>query len=280
MKFQSRAIFCLFGIYSGLTLTSNKLLAQSSEVPSDNTETLYDDSFSTSGTPPTPPPEGEPDTSGIDTLNPDQQPSMTGGDNEFDSYTPDRFRMGLSGAITVPHVLNLAIESDIDRKYGVSLNYGNVARNINGIDVEMRHVDIRFRYFAHSTSFFYGLGFGQHVLTGKTKSNISATIADQPRVVATQLKLRAQSNYVLPHVGWFAVWEPGFTIGLDIGALLPMGPKSSFEANFSGVQPAEEETLRSSSNYTKEKKNLEDATEAVAKKTLPFVTMMRVGWMF
>ncbi|MCX6126973.1 MAG: hypothetical protein NTV34_19790 [Proteobacteria bacterium] len=56
--------------------------------------------------------------------------------------------------------------------------------------------------------------------------------------IPTKVKVAAKSNYIAPHIGWFGIWEPGFTIGLVLGWLIPSGATSSSEISF--ASPADD----------------------------------------
>ncbi|MCX6127428.1 MAG: hypothetical protein NTV34_22130, partial [Proteobacteria bacterium] len=187
---------------------------------------------------------------------------------------------GLTGALVVPHVINIGLETLTHRKFGASVNYGNVSRNIGGVDLAMRHTDIRFRYHPFGGSFFAGVAVGQHTLIGQKGRDIAVTYNSVKSTVPTKVKVTAKANYVAPHIGWFAIWEPGFTIGLDIGWLVPSGAKSTTEATFTNLPAGAEDTIRSTPEFAKATSDVDDAAMSGAKKSLPFLSMIRIGWMF
>ncbi|MCX6116687.1 MAG: hypothetical protein NT027_04040 [Proteobacteria bacterium] len=269
-----------------LLVVSSKLYGQTADsVPlmdaDEGTKDSHFDSFSVGDVVPTPPPEGEPDTSEIDSRSPDEITEAKMLEFEALNQEPQRpFLIGLSGAIAFPHILNFGLESLFNRSFGVSANMGSVSRNIDGIDVGMKHYDLRFRYHPGQGSFFVGLGFGQHTLIGEKNRDIVISHNSANVTVPTKLKLTAKSNYVTPHVGWFAVWDAGFSIGLDVGALVPISPSSKAEASFSNLPAGAEDTINNDADYKKLLSEVEDSAQTYTKKTIPFLTMMRLGWMF
>lgn len=265
---------------ASLFVSATALHAQADAPAGDDGKTPYNDSFTSGDV--TPPPEGEPDTSEIDAVKPDQNPDDNGLNDPSSDYTADKFRIGVTSALEIPHIINVGIDSLIYQKFGVGLNYGSVTRNLSGIDVAIKHADLRFRYFPWGGSFFAGLGVGQHTLSGEKNKDITITSAAGTSLKApTSIKLTAKANYVMPHIGWFAVWDPGFTVGLDLGWMVPSGVKTSAETSVNNTpNAADEATVRSSAEFAKSQKDLDDSVEAYAKKSQPFVTMMRVGWMF
>lgn len=238
----------------------------------------YDESFHTGDIPKPTSPEMDPDNLGEEEINPDQLPEMNPMNDPSLDNEPRDYRLGLSAALTLPHMLNFAIESMIKRNFSVSLNYGNVTRSLSNVDVSLKHQDIRFRWFPYESAFFVGLGVGQHQLIGEMDRSIKLT-AESPVVVATG-KLNASATYAVPHVGWFSVWESGFVVGFDIGYLLPSKSESKFSHSFSGASPGTEATLTESGDFKKLKSDLEDAAKKHASQPTPFTSLLRIGWMF
>lgn len=271
LSFHFRAVCAACAFFS-----SNPVLAQAQDEPStgDDGTTPYTESFTTGDVAPTPPPEGEPDTTGIE-VNPELSP-----EEDFGDGMSEKFMFGFTGALEFPHVINVGFDTLTQKKYGVSLNYGNITRNVGGVDVGMRHADVRFRYHPWEGSFFGGIALGQHMLTGEKTKDVKLSYAGSDHLVPTKVKVKAQANYVAPHIGWFAVWDPGFTIGMDIGWLVPMNATSSVDVSASNLPAGAQQELEKDAEYTKAKADVEDAAEGGAKKSLPFISMIRVGWMF
>lgn len=260
----------------GLLTTNTTLLAQAQvDGPSsDDGKTPYTESFTTGDVVPAPLPVDE-DVSDAN------RPLVNPEDLEDDGDSrSDTFMFGFTGALEVPHIINVGFETLTYRKFGMSLNYGNISRNVSGVDVGMKHSDIRLRYHPWAGSFFGGVAVGQHTLTGEKSKDISLTYSGTTTVVPTTVKVSASSNYVAPHIGWFSVWESGFTMGLDLGWMVPTGAKSSVEATFSNLPAGAETELRNTPEFTKAKKEVEDAADSYIKKSLPFISMIRIGWMF
>jgi hypothetical protein len=174
--------------------------------------------------------------------------------------------------------MNIGVETLVFRKFGISVNYGNVTRSINNVDIDMKHADVRFRWFPWSTSFFAGLALGQHQMTGELNRDIKEPTSKT--TVSSRGKLTASANYITPHLGWFSIWDSGFTIGFDVGYLMPLSPDSKFSATFANAPQGTDATLRETTEYKNMKKDLEDSAKSYASKPLPFATMLRMGWMF
>ena len=238
----------------------------------------YDESFQTGDIPKPTTPDLDPENVTEDELAPDKAPDLNPLNDPDLDQEPRDVRVGLSAALTIPHMLNFAIESLIRDKASVSLNYGSVTRSLSNIDVSLKHYDIRLRWFPFATSFFVGAALGQHQLIGELDRNIKEVTTNQ--TVSARGKLFASANYVAPHVGWFKVWDSGILVGFDLGYLFPTGPKTKFSSTFKNPPAGTESTLKETSEYKKLRSDLEDAAKTHASKPTPFSSLLRLGWMF
>jgi hypothetical protein len=241
----------------------------------------YDDSFHTGDMPKSNSSGIESDEESADATYPRLNPDLNPNTQDPSDLRSRDFLFGASASLTVPHLMNIGLETIIFRKFGVSLNYGNVTRRINNVDLMMQHMDARFRWFPMGTSFFAGIALGRHQITGELDRDISYTAADSKKlVVQSHGKLTAHANYVAPHIGWFSVWDSGFTMGFDVGYLFPTSPGSKFSSSFKNAPADSDAALRETQDYKRLKEDLEDSAKAYASKGLPFVNILRLGWMF
>jgi hypothetical protein len=254
-------------------------MAHETETPSaDPMPKGYDESFHTGDIPKPNTPELNPDMVNEDELNPDQNPDKNPLSDPGRDRVPEDFMIGATAALTFPHLLNLGLDTLIYHRFGVSLNYGNVTKSINSIDVAMKHTDVRLRWFPWESSFFVGAAVGQHQLSGEADRQVSEPTTKQK--YATHGKLVAKANYIAPHFGWFSVWDSGFTLGCDFGYLVPSSPKATFTSSFANAPAGSEDTLKDTAEYKKMKSDLEDSAKSYAGKKLPFASFLRIGWMF
>jgi hypothetical protein len=272
--------FCM-----GLLFAAHGALAQDeysagSANPSGKDTTSYDESFTTGDVVPAAPPEGTPDSVIADDRSPDEIVEAKMKEFEELDKTPSKMMVGVTGAMEFPHVLNLGLETLFNKTVGVSLNYGSLRRNISSTDVAMDHADVRFRYHPWQSNFFFGLGVGQHRLKGEKTKDVKYTLKGAETTTSTTVNVTLSSKYALPHIGWFAVWDAGFTMGLDLGVMVPIAAKSDTDVTFTNLPADAEAEIRNDADYQKLVSDAEDATASYGKKTLPFLTMLRVGWMF
>jgi hypothetical protein len=266
------------------SVQATAVFAKTIEKPAaQNSEPLpkgYDESFQTGDIPKPTAPDLDPDNLGEDGLNPDQLPEMNPMNDPALDNEPRNYRLGLSASLSLPHMLNFALESMIGSNFSVSVNYGNVTRSLNNVDVSLKHQDIRLRWFPYSTSFFVGLGLGQHQLTGELDRTIKVSAESNAVSAPVNGKLKASATYAVPHVGWFSIWDSGFVVGFDVGYLLPANSKSTFSHTFKNAPAGSETALTESADFKKLKSDLEDSAKKHASRPTPFTSLLRLGWMF
>ena len=238
----------------------------------------YDESFQTGDIPKPDAPDLDPDMVHEDEANPDTAPDSNPENDPNLDRMPADYRYGAAASLALPHLVNLSLEGMFRDKFGISFNLGNVTRSLANVDVAMRHQDIRLKWFPMSSSFFVGLALGQHQLTGELYRDIKEMTTNQ--TISTHGKLVASANYAAPHVGWFSVWDSGFTMGFDVGYLIPFGVKDKFTGSFKNAPTGTEDGLRDSNGYKGMKKDLEDSAKYYASKPLVFADLLRIGWMF
>jgi hypothetical protein len=239
----------------------------------------YDESFQTGDIPKPKEPELDPDLASEEELNPDKSPDKNPLNDPARDYTPPAFRVGATAGLYLPHVFGFGLDSLIGQHFGVGVNYGKTTRSINSVDVGIKHTDVRLRWFPWGSSFFTGVALGTHELTGELNRSVQDPTSKQ--TVSVRGKLTASARYAAPHIGWFSVWDSGFTMGCDFGWLVPSGVSTSFTSSFgslpSGVTA---ETLEATNEYKEMKKDLEDSAKKYASTPVPFATLIRIGWMF
>lgn len=191
-----------------------------------------------------------------------------------------KLRFGPSVAIGVPHPVTGALDIVYADFISLSLSGGRFGTKVEETDLEIRNWDATLRWFPFAGSFFVGAARGQQGVVGKRKIDLDVTSGGAALKVPTTLRLEIESDYLTPQIGWFARWDSGFTLGFDIGYQMPSGAKSDLQTSFENVSAASEEAVRNSAEYKKNKKDVEDAAEAIGKTAIPYVSFLRIGWLF
>jgi hypothetical protein len=190
------------------------------------------------------------------------------------------FRMGPSVALGLPHPLTGALDIVYADLVGLSLSAGRSGTELDKTELEIRNWDLTLRWFPFRGSFFFGAAYGQQGIVGKRTVDLEVDASGVPLTVPTTLRLEIESTYLTPQLGWFARWDSGFTLGFDFGLQMPSGAKSELQTAFANVSAASEAAVITSEDYIKNKKDVEDAAEMIGKQALPYITFLRMGWLF
>jgi hypothetical protein len=190
------------------------------------------------------------------------------------------FRVGPSVALGLPHPLTGALDIVYADLVGLSLSAGRSGTELDKTELEIRNWDLTLRWFPFRGSFFFGAAYGQQGIVGKRTVDLEVDASGVPLTVPTTLRLEIESTYLTPQLGWFARWDSGFTLGFDFGLQMPSGAKSELQTSFANVSAASEAAVITSEDYIKNKKDVEDAAEMIGKQALPYITFLRMGWLF
>lgn len=189
-------------------------------------------------------------------------------------------RFGPSVAVGVPHPLTAAVDFVYADLFSVSLGSGRFGVELEDTEIEIRNWDVTARVFPFHGSFFIGAAYGSQGIVGKMKTDIDVESGGVTLKVPTTIRLEIESKYLTPQIGWFARWDSGFTLGFDFGLQMPSGTSSELQTSFENVSAAGEAEVKNSAEYKKNKKDVEDAAEMIGKKAIPYITLIRLGWLF
>lgn len=131
--------------------------------------------------------------------------------------------------------------------------------------MKISNLELQLRYHPNATAFFWGLAAGNHIVTVTKTQTISG------QSVSGEAKINA--GYVTPELGWIATWNSGFTLGFELGWLVPTSNTTDFSSNAPAM-------VQSTPEYIKLKKDVEDQGDQLGKSGVPYVTVLRLGWVF
>jgi hypothetical protein len=177
------------------------------------------------------------------------------------------FKNSLTAATGFPHFFTGQYSRQVGKKTAVGLAIGQSfvpeTTKACGAKVSMSGANIEAvsRYHFKGKSFFGGFNAGYQNFSIESKQrSIPGSDYD--------IKDGVKVFYVTPHVGWFKRAGSGFTIGAELGIRVPLSTKRYTERSGPG-------------DYTPEvRKAVDDGMELLAKKPLPFLTLLRLGYSF
>jgi hypothetical protein len=191
------------------------------------------------------------------------------------------FRIGPTVSLAFPHLGNASVEVMYKDSFSGGVSFGRLKRELDeDTEIELRNMDVRARWHPFEGSFFLGAAYGNQGIVGKVKTDLETDYQGLEVKVPTTIRLAVDVNYFTPHLGWFAVWDSGFTMGFEIGYQMALKSESDLQIGFENVTEEAEDELKESDDYKKQKKDIEAVAKAFGEKGIPYVNLLRIGWMF
>lgn len=200
------------------------------------------------------------------------------------SSSEDRILVGPAIKIGIPHPINLTGEVKFNSDFSAAIGAGylSVSAPTNGTTVSVSefNLDIRGRWHPFGGALFLGVALGTQKFAGTTNQTFNITT---PVAAAVPLKIEAavKSIYVAPHVGWMWWFNPGFFMGLELGAQIPVSPSSELTVTATDAsQAALVDTAKATADYIKAESDARELANKAANQTIPYITLLRVGYLF
>ncbi len=183
--------------------------------------------------------------------------------------------------IGFPQIMSYSLEALVARTVSFGFTTGTyTADQMDKAELKIKGYDIHARWHPFMGSFFLGAAYGRMELDGTYEDKFTARVNGFEREVNAKVLANIKAKYVSPRLGWFAVWDSGLTAGFELGAQIPLSPETSVDAIIPGATAGEEAQIKSTSDYKDLEKQANDTVKFLGKKTIPIVTLFKVGWMF
>lgn len=199
-------------------------------------------------------------------------------------WAKDKLGLSATALLGVPHPINLGFDARISETCGGGATGGKFSytlkTNNTPVNLGSTNIEGRIRYFLWKKSFFIGSSLGWQSLTAEATKDISVTVGPTTTAVPTTVKVTVNSLFVTPHIGWFIVYDSGFTLGFEVGAQFPISPASSLDVSTSSQYALLLDLAKQTDTYRTLDSDINDAAKKVGKLILPFVTILRIGWTF
>lgn len=223
--------------------------------------------------------EPEPGAGKPGKLSDDADVPDSSGFSEEERRQLQEFKLGPTIALGIPHPLSYGVDFLYGGRFGGSFSLGSVTTKGNGTSLSLSHWDARMRWFPWRSAFFAGAAFGSQKATGEvSKDGVDGGAAGK---FDATMSLTVKTTYVTPHVGWDFIWDSGFVVGFDAGVQVPVGNKGEFSTKFDGNLTAEQTAqLKASEDHQKLQDEADDVAKKIGKTVLPYLTLVRVGWLF
>jgi len=229
-----------------------------------------------------PPPDGG-RTSTI-TLPPSAEPQSDEEEKKDRGGLLGPFRLGPVVGAGLPNLLSFGGQLKITRFFAAGVNVGlipTVHLALYGeATLEYQEYDAYGRLHPLGGALFVGAGVGYERVTGTLAKDLDvsayqALAPGLPPVLALRSEGFVQTLVVTPQLGIFHTFKPGFSIGLDVGAQIPIAPS---EVKFSTEVPPSVPQEVVDALVTPNDEKVRRTLDRVGQSPLPTLNV-RIGWL-
>jgi hypothetical protein len=207
--------------------------------------------------------------------------------------------------VGLPNVVSFGGQVKITRFVGVGIDIGmipTVKMNWYGnATLNYQKYDLYGRLYPFGGMFFLGAGVGYETVKGKFEKSITlAQIPDACSMVPAQYQSECAGNssteavltsqgsvktmVLTPQIGIFHTWGVGFSLGIDIGAQIPIAPsKINATTDISmpaapGLQGQLNAAAKDSQQYKDNANEVDKTLHTIGQQILPTFNI-RMGWL-
>ncbi|MEO6603531.1 MAG: hypothetical protein ABIQ16_26845 [Polyangiaceae bacterium] len=198
------------------------------------------------------------------------------------------FRIGVLVGGGLPEVLSLGGQIKLTRFFGAGINIGLIPTvkisYYGDAKLSYQEYDAYGRLYPFGGSFFLGAGVGYATIKGMLNGSISTTAAQAmypgfgiPNPILVDSQGSVRTLVLTPQLGFMKIFGSGFTIGLDVGAQLPIAPS---KVEFATQTPNLPEQAKSYVQATYIKPNDEkvrSTLDTIGRTPLPTFNL-KIGW--
>ncbi|MGK5090017.1 hypothetical protein WDW86_20900 [Bdellovibrionota bacterium FG-2] len=191
------------------------------------------------------------------------------------------FQAGATVAAGFPHPLTFSLNTKLNPTFGVDGTYGYFGLSLNNIKVSTSNFEARGRWHPFDGSFFLGAAVGRHSISASQTQDITIASSGVSVAIPTKVGASITALYVTPQIGWLIVFGSGFTLGWDLGAVIPVSPSTTIDVEVGDATLNSFLTMvKQTSDYAVVEKTVQDKGNEYGKFPLPYLTVLRLGWMF
>jgi hypothetical protein len=168
-------------------------------------------------------------------------------------------RIGAFGGVGFPRPLSVEGMVKIDGIVGVGVEYGALPQvTVSGVTASLSAIAVDVRVFPLRNGFFIGLAAGRQEL------DATATVAVSPALGSLSGQVSGETWYLNPRIGFLWTWRSGITLGMDVGAQIPVA---------SSVTSTIPTALAASQTAT-------NVANSFSSNVLPTIDLLQVGFLF
>ena len=213
-------------------------------------------------------------------------------DNDSDGvFGP--FRIGVLVGGGLPEILSLGGQIKLTRFFGAGINVGLIPTvkisYYGDAQLSYQEYDAYGRLYPFGGAFFLGAGVGYATIRGSLANRFNTSSYTQshpeilaaypgfPSVVDVNSDARVRTLVLTPQIGFMKIFGSGFTIGVDVGAQIPIAPS---KVDFDTTTPSLGEPLSSivqSTYITPNDQKVRSTLDKIGRTPVPTFNL-KIGW--
>jgi hypothetical protein len=194
------------------------------------------------------------------------------------------FRIGLLVGGGLPGLLSFGGVIKVTRYFGAGLNVGLIPSMklsfYGDARISYQHYELYGSLFPFGGSFFLGAGVGYATMSGTVTNSYDIGAAQSvapglPNPLAVDSEGSVKTLVLTPRAGLLHTFSSGFTVGLDVGADIPIAPSA---VHFQTAVPASVPAALIQQYVTPNDQKVQSTLDKVGRTILPTATL-RIGWL-
>lgn len=198
------------------------------------------------------------------------------------------FRVGIILGVGLPSIVSFGGMIKLTRYFGAGLNIGlipSIKLSLYGeAQLSYQEYDIYGRIFPFGGALFAGAGVGYASVSGNFEASYDTSqfqgmaqaaglTVPNPLFVASNASVRVL--VLTPTIGLLHTFGSGFTLGVDVGAQIPIAPS---DTRFQTVVPAQVPQQIRDQYVTPNDQKVQDTLNSMSRTVIPTLNL-RVGWL-
>ena len=191
------------------------------------------------------------------------------------------FRIGVLVGTGVPDVLSLGGAIKLTRYFGAGINVGvipTIRLSFYGdAKLAYQEYDAYGRIYPFGGSFFLGAGVGYASIRGMITQTYDLSAYSGlglPKSVSIESRGSVRTLVLTPQIGFQHVFGSGFTIGIDVGAQVPIAPS---DAKFSTEPPKKLPEQYVTQYITPNDEKVRSTLDKIGHTVIPTINL-KIGW--
>jgi hypothetical protein len=193
------------------------------------------------------------------------------------------FRIGGLLGVGLPSVVSFGGAIKLTRYFGAGLNIGlipTIKISLYGeAELSYQEYDIYGRIFPFGGMFFVGAGVGYATIAGSLRSSYDLSGQNLPPGFPEELFVESKASVrtlvLTPQIGVQHTFGSGFTVGVDVGAQIPLAPS---EIEFETELPPEVPKTVIDQYVEPNNQKVRETLDTIGRAIVPTLNL-RIGWL-